>query len=175
VEVFRLAGGDQITALAKGEVDAFWTVEHSASRLLAEAGGEILFREEEFWPEGRYATALLVVRKKFLEEHPEWVRRWLATHLETLEEMGRDPDKARRLLNEELKRETGKPLPEAYLESAYRQIVFTADPMKETVLEAAERAFQIGFLGRGPIVLGLLYDLSLLAQTGGSAEDGKFR
>ena len=47
VEVFHIAGGDQITAFLKGQVDAAWTVEPWLTRLSAEASGRILFEEGE--------------------------------------------------------------------------------------------------------------------------------
>lgn len=164
VEIFRLGGGDQIRALAKGDVQGVWTVEPWVSRLVGEAEGRILFEEKDLWPQGRYATALLVVRQEFLEAHPDWVERWLKTHLEVIQWMQEHPKEAKEILNGELERETGHGLTPAYLNECFERITFTEDPMEEAVRVSAVRAFEIGFLGRKPISLDSLFDLSLLEK-----------
>lgn len=162
IDVFRIASGDQITVMAKGEIDGIWTVEPWVSRLVEEAKGKILFEEKELWKGGRYAAALLVVRKKFLEENGGIVQKWVKTHEELVEWMNQHPEEAKRILNEELKKETGHALPENYLEQSLNRITFTVDPMIDSVKESAERAYEIGYLGREKIDLAPLYDLSFL-------------
>lgn len=164
VEVFNLAGGDQLTAMAKGEVDAIWTVEPWVSRLVSEAGAQVLFDEKELWLDAKYATAVLVVSKKFLEEHPEWVTEWVRGHVETIDWMHQNPEEAKKIFNEELKQETGKPLPELYLNQSFARLEFTVDPMTSEVLRSAGHAQEIGFLGRSKIDLDELYDLSFLKK-----------
>lgn len=162
VEIFRVASGDQITVMSKREVDAIWTVEPWVSRLIAEAGGKVLFDESKLWPDGRHATALLVVRKKFLEAHPDWVQKWVRVHRQVVDWIRAHPEEAKQVLNEELKRETGHELPRPYLDRCFQQIHFRVDPMEHSVKEAAEWAYAIGFLGRKKMDLGALYDLSFL-------------
>lgn len=165
VEIFNIGGGDQLIALAKGDVQAIWTVEPWVSRLVAEAGGKILFDEKELWPDGRYATAVLAVRKKFRDEHPDVVQKWVDTYLELLEWMRKKPEEAKRLFNEELKRETGKALPDAYLKQSFERIEFLSDPMESSLRENAKRAFEVGLLGKkGPDVTGLI-DRTFLDHT----------
>lgn len=162
VEVFNIAGGDQLTAMLKGEIDGIWTVEPWVSRLESESNGKVLFDEKELWPNGRYATALLVIRKKFMDEHPNLVEQWVRAHVEIVDWINQNLAEAKRLVNEELKLETGKAIPEVYLDRSFERIVFTSDPMESSVLESAKHAEQIGFLGRKAINLNGLYELSFL-------------
>ena len=173
MEIFHIAGGDQITAFVKGQIDALWTVEPWVSRLVAEAKGKILFEENELWPEGKYATTLLVVRKKFKEEHPELIEEWVRGHVEIIRWLTDHLTEAKQIFNEELARETGKPLPPAYLDGSFRRIAFTQDPMESQVLEAAERAFQIGYLGRVKVDLSNLFDLSFLNSIEAESKKGE--
>lgn len=164
VEIFNLNGGEQITVLSKGDVDAVWTVEPLVSRLEAEAGGKILFDEKELWPNGQYATAVLVVRKKFLDEHPELVQEWVNTHVEIIRWMKKNPEEAKKIFNAELKRETGAALLPQYLDSSFKRIEFTYSPLEDELKEAARQAFAVGFLGRVEPNLNGIYDLKFVNQ-----------
>lgn len=164
IDLFRIAGGDQITVMSKGEVDGIWAVEPWVSRLVAEAHGKILFEEAELWPDGRYATALLIVRKQFLDVHPDWVRKWVQAHRQMVEWINTHSEEAKELLNGELERETGHRLPDIYLDRCFQRVIFTIDPMEGAVKQAAERAFEIGFLGKNWVSLASLYDLSFVKE-----------
>lgn len=165
VEILNVSGGDQLTAFVKGQIDAVWTVEPWVSRLVAEANGKILFDEGELWPNGTYATTVLVVRKKFMDEHPELVQKWVTAHIEITNWLTNNFTKAKQIFNEELQRETGRPLPPSYLDHSFGRISFTYDPMKPQILESAKRAFAVGYLGRQEPDLKDLYELSFLNDT----------
>lgn len=164
VDIFsNIVSGDQLTVLAQSQVDAIWTVEPWVSRLQSEVGAEVLFEESSLWPDGKYATSLIVVRKNFLEERPDIVATWVRTHSELIEWMAAHDAEAKQIFNEELKRETGKALPAAYLDSCFKRIFFTVDPMKDSVEISADRAFQIGFLKQKPDLKDL-FDLRFLEK-----------
>jgi len=162
VELFHVGGGDQLIAMARGEVDAAWTVEPFVSRLVSEAGGRILLDEGQLWPGGQYATALLVVRRKFVQTHPAWVEQWVRGHVTIIDWMNEHLEEAKRLVNEELRRETGASLSTAYLDQCFNRITFTYEPMEFSVLQSAKRAETLGLLGREKVTLDQLYDLSFL-------------
>ncbi|MBI4368025.1 MAG: ABC transporter substrate-binding protein [Candidatus Omnitrophica bacterium] len=164
VDIFNINAGDQMIAFAKEQIDAIWTVEPWVSRLVAETDAKILFEESELWPNGDYATTLLVVRKKFMDGHPEVVQQWVKAHTALMNWIEEHLTEAKRLFNEELKHETGKALPPVYLDQSFGRIIFTADPMEPQVLEAAKRASEIGYLGRNKIDLNHLYELSFWEQ-----------
>ena len=164
VEIFNISGGDQITAFQRKEIDGIWTIEPWVSRLVSEADGHILFEESELWPEGKYATTLFVVRKKFMDKNPELVQRWIGSYVSFLDWFNQNYTQAKKIFNEELKIETGKELPSAYLEKAFGRIQFSYEPMKEQVLESAKRAAKIGYLGKNHVDLAELYELSFLEK-----------
>lgn len=169
VEVFHISGGDQITAFLKGQVDAIWTVEPWLTRLVTEASGKVLFEEGELWPEAKYATTVLVGRRKFMEEHPGLVEKWVGAHVEIIEWINSNYTQAKKLFNKEFEREGGKLLPPVYLDRFFARIQFTTDPMEFSVRESAQRAFEIGYLGGNQPDLKKLYELSFLAK----AESGQ--
>ena len=70
--------------------------------------------------------------------------------------------KAKKLLNEQIQRETNKPLPANVLEEAFSRLQVTYDPLHSALTTAAQQAFEDGFLGRQMPDLSNLYDLTLL-------------
>lgn len=162
VEIFNLSGGEQLGAFLAKQVGAVWAVEPWVSRLVDEAGGQILFHERELWPEGRYATTVLVTRKKFSDKHRDLVQDWINSYLDLISWINQNPEDAKEALNLELKRETGKDLPQSYLDRCFQTIQFTSDPMESSVLVNAERAYVVGFLGKKKPDLSGLFDLSFL-------------
>lgn len=159
VQVIPMANADQYTLMQKGEIDAAWTVEPWVTMLTSGAGGRIYLEESSLWPEGRYATTLVVVRRRFLEEHPEIVRSFVRAHERVTARILADPETAQRKIGEELQELTHKPMPEAILRSALARIVFTTDPMEASVRVQAEAAHRAGFLKQQPDISGLFQDL----------------
>ena len=78
---------------------------------------------------------------------------------------------AKKLLNQQIAKETGKALPDAVLDEAFGRLQATYDPLRGSLMNAAKSAFDAGFLGRQMPDLSSLYDLSLLNQV--LAEKGK--
>lgn len=156
---------DQIPLFIKRGIDAVWTVEPWVSRLVLEANGKIYFEESKLWPEtsGRYVTTHLVSSSEFLQKHTGILKKWIAAHVELTEWVKAHSKEAKELLNQELKAETSRSLPQNVLDHAWERIELTHDPVAVSFLKSAEQAHQIGFLREKPD-LTRLYDLRLLNQ-----------
>jgi len=171
VQVIPLANPDQLTLFMKKELDAAWAPEPWATRLIREGNGRLFLDERELWPNGQFVTAHLIVRTQFLKEHPDLVKDWIRAHVEVTEWIGAHLPEAKKLLNMQIQKETGKPLAEALLNDAFGRMTVTYDPLRSSLMTAAKSAFDAGFLGRQMPDLSSLYDLSLLNQV--LAEKGK--
>lgn len=164
VRLMPMANSEILTLFRQGQLDAAWVPEPWASRLILEAGAVIGIDERELWPDGRFATTVVVVSARFLERHPEVVRQLLAAHQDLTDQINADPEAAIGLVQAELARLQGKPLPDAILRDAWQRIEFVTDPMTESVLEQGRRAYALGYLGVRPPDLSALYDLTLLKE-----------
>jgi len=71
---------------------------------------------------------------------------------------------AKKLLNEQIQRETAKALPSAIVDEAFTRIEITDDPVRSSLVTSAQSAYESGFLGRQMPDLSGLYDLTLLNQ-----------
>jgi NitT/TauT family transport system substrate-binding protein len=171
VQVIPLANPDQLTLFVKKELDAAWAPEPWATRLIREGNGHLMVDERTLWPNGQFVCANLIVSTKFLKEHPDVVKNWLRAHVELTDWInGHTPD-AKKILNGQIQKETGKALPDAVLDEAFGRLSVTYDPLRTSLLTSAKSAFDAGFLGRKSPDLSNLYDLSLLNQV--LAEKGK--
>ena len=158
-----LSNPDQLTLFRKRDIHGAWTVEPWVSRLEIEGGGELFLDERKLWPDGRYVTTHLVVSRDFLADHREVIRDLLAGLVEVTQAINADKAAAARLLNAELKRETGKALPEEVVTRALERIEFTWDPISASLRKCCEAAHQVGFLRRLPDLTGI-YALGTLNE-----------
>ena len=171
VQVIPLANPDQLTLFLKKELDAAWAPEPWATRLIQEGNGRLFLDERTLWPDGNFVLTHLIVRTQFLKEHPDLVKNWIRAHVELTEWINSHVPEAKKLLNQQIAKDTGKALPDSVLDEAFGRMTATYDPLRSSLMTAAKSAFDAGFLGRQMPDLSSLYDLSLLNQV--LAEKGK--
>jgi NitT/TauT family transport system substrate-binding protein len=163
-QVIPVANPDIFTLFQKKELDAAWVPEPWAARLVHDAHGRVFLDERELWPHGRFVTAHLIARTTFLQAHPDIVRRWLDAHVELTRRFTSDAAAAKRAVNAEIEHLTGKAFSAAVLDDAWSRMTVTWDPMRESLRQSADAAFQLGFLGENPPKLDGIYDLRLLNE-----------
>jgi sulfonate transport system substrate-binding protein len=164
VQVIPIANPDQLTLFLKGEIDAAWAPEPWAARLVHEAGGRIFLDERDLWPNRQFVAAEVIVRTDFLKQHPDLVKTWVRTHVELTNWINKNPVEAKRILNEEIKRETNKSLPSEVLDDSFSRIEVTYDPLRQSLLHDAQQAYDLGFLGKEKPDLSGLFDLAILNE-----------
>jgi len=162
VAVVPMQPADILTVFQRGQIDGAWTAEPWCTRLMQEAGATVWFDERTRWPEGRFATTHVIVATPFLERHPDIVRAFLRAHVEATQFVVDHPADAQRVVNAEIKRITTAALPARVLETAFRHVDFTWDPLADTVAVMADHAHQLGFLGDAAPDLQQLYALDPL-------------
>ncbi|OLD14690.1 MAG: sulfate ABC transporter substrate-binding protein [Acidobacteriales bacterium 13_1_40CM_3_55_5] len=171
VQVIPLANPDQLTLFLKKELDAAWTPEPWATRLIREGNGRLFLDERDLWPQGQFVTAHLIVSTKFLREHPDLVKTWIRAHVELTDWINDHLPQAKNILNQQIQRETSKALSASVLDEAFGRLQVTYDPVRNALLTSARSAYDAGFLGRQMPDLSGMYDLTLLNQV--LAEKGK--
>ena len=164
VMVMPMANPDQLTLFQKKELDAAWAPEPWATRLIKEGNGRLFLDERDLWPRGQFVTAHIIVSTKFLREHPDVVKNFIRAHVELTDWINGHLPEAKKMLNAQVQKETGKALSPALLDEAFGRLQVTYDPLRSSLLNSAHSAFEAGFLGKTMPDLSNLYDLSLLNQ-----------
>ncbi|MDX6199189.1 MAG: sulfonate transport system substrate-binding protein [Actinomycetota bacterium] len=152
-----------------GKIDGGWVPEPWASRLVLEGGGKVLVDEKSLWPEGKFVTTHLIVRTEFLQKYPGTVRALLRGEIEANKQIAADPDNAKTVVNEQLKKLTGKALKPATIDRAFANITITEDPIASSLKQSAENAFATGLVKKAD--LKGIYDLRLLDELLGRTVD----
>ncbi len=164
VQVIPIANPDQLTLFLKKEIDGAWTVEPWVSRLIKEGHGRLYLNERSIWPNGEFVTAHIIVSQKFMREHRDLVKKWVACHVDLTGWINQNLPEAKGILNEELKRITGKALPADVLDEAFARLKVTYDPIQNSLFTSARWAFEQGFLGKEFPDLSGIYDLTVLNE-----------
>jgi NitT/TauT family transport system substrate-binding protein len=171
VQVVPLVNPDQLTLFLKKELDAAWAPEPWATRLIREGNGRLFLDEREMWPHGQFVTTDLIVSTKFLREHVDLVKNWIRAHVELTDWINAHQPEAKKLLNQQIQKETSKALAAAILDEAFARLQITYDPVRSSLLTSAPWAFDAGFPGRQMPDLTNMYDLSMLNEV--LAEKGR--
>ena len=164
VQVLPMANPDQLTLFAKKELDAAWAPEPWATRLIREGNGRLFLDERDLWPNRQFIVTNLIVSTKFLREHPDLVKNWVRAHVELTDWINGHLTDAKKTINQQIEKETGKALPAAIMDDAFTRLEVTYDPLRNSLVTAAHSAFDAGFLGRALPDLSGLYDLNSLNQ-----------
>jgi NitT/TauT family transport system substrate-binding protein len=161
VTISPTPNADTLQLLQAGELDGAWLPEPWASRLVLEAGAEVLLDEADLWPDGRFVTTHLIVRTEFLEEYPGTVEALLRGHVEAVEWVGASPEEASTVVNDGIDALTGQPLGDDVLARSWENLEVTVDPVASSLAESAADAFVAGTADEEVDLAGI-YDLSAL-------------
>lgn len=164
VQVLPTANPDQLTLFLNKQLDAAWAPEPWATRLIREGNGRIFLDERDLWPHGQFVITNLVVSTKFLHEHPDLVKKWIRAHVELTDWINGHLTEAKKAINQQIQKETGKALNPSVLDDAFGRMSITYDPLRDTLLTSARSAYQLGFLGKQEPDLSHIYDLTLLNE-----------
>lgn len=164
IQVMPIENPDQLTLFLKKEIDAAWTVEPWVTRLMREGNGKLYMDETSIWPDHKFVTANIIVSTKFLNEHRDLIRKFIAAHVELTQWINANPAESKQIINSEIKRITSKALPLTVLDQSFPRITVTFDPIKKSLMTYAQWAFEQGFLGKTFPDLSGIYDLSILNE-----------
>ncbi len=165
VVVLNLDSSDIYTLFAKGDIDAAWVPEPTATILVQQLDGKRLFKEEELWPENKFASVLLIAREEYVNQNPDLINKWLEAHQQTVNWINSNPEQTRILFLQFMKKETGKSLPDGLIDEALSNLEITSDPIISSIHTFAKRADSLGYLGRhGYDLDGIFLDINSNSQ-----------
>ena len=154
--------GVTLNAFKAGQIAGAWVPEPWASRLLQEGGGKVLVDERTLWPNGAFATTLLIVRTQFLQQHPDLVTALLHGQIDANAFVNAQPQQAQQIVNNAIAQITGQRLADGVLAASWKNMTFTNDPIAASLQTSAGEAASLGLVRLGNLDLKQLYDLAPL-------------
>jgi NitT/TauT family transport system substrate-binding protein len=156
VNVLQVENPDIMTGFVNKELEAALVPEPWGSRLVKQAGGKILLDWKQVWREGNYTTAVLIVHKQFLQEHPDLVEKWIQAHVEITNRIAQEPEQNKALLNEQLKVLTKRNLTKDIMDSSFARLTTTYDPAVGSIKEFVSLQVDNRYLKETPNLDGLV-------------------
>jgi len=161
VQVTNLENAQTLDAFKQGKVDAAWLPEPWSSRLVLDAGAKVLLDEAGLWPGRRFPTTVLIVRTRFLQEHPQTVRALLEGLVAATDFANAHKAAAKEAVNAQLAALTGKQLEPEVIDRAFADITLSVDPVAATFPQLAKDAVTAGIAKQAADVAGIA-DLAAL-------------
>lgn len=162
VHIVPQENSQTLQTFATGDIDGAWVPEPFASRMVLESKGKILQDERELWPDKQFVITHLIVRQEWAKAHPDLVKKLLEAHVEATRFINDDPAAAAQTANAAIEKLTQKPLKPEVLQSAFKNITFTNDPISASLTASADHAVKVGLLK--PVDLNGIYALKPLNE-----------
>jgi NitT/TauT family transport system substrate-binding protein len=168
VSIKPQSNAEGLAAYGSGSIDGAWVPEPWVSEYV-KAGAKVLVDEATLWPGGKFVTTNIIVRTEFLQQHPDIVKAFLEGHVAALDAIAKDPTAAKAAVNASLQSLTGSSIDAAVLDSAWKTLTFTADPLPATLVESSKHAVDVGLLDQSQLdaaggLPGTLYDVTLVNE-----------
>ncbi len=167
VTISPMANADQISLFAQDQLDGSWVPEPWASRLVGEAGGEVLVDERDLWPDGAFSTTVIIASTEFLQDHPAAVEAWLEGQVTVTDWIKAHSVEAQATVNTEIEKLTGSALDATVLASAWDRLDPSYEPNQGSINTFRANAISLGFIEPGDLDFNLLYDFTLLNKITG--------
>lgn len=161
VKVIPQENSVTIETFGSGAIDGAWVPEPNVSRLVG-LGGKVLIDERDLWPDKKFVITNLIVSKKFLDAHPDVVKKLLEGHVAATDFVVNKPDEAQQAVSDHIGKLSGKPLDLKLIKTAWPAIEFINDPIASSLKTGVDHAVEVGLLQK-PSLDGL-YDLKLLNE-----------
>lgn len=150
-----------LSLLRTGRIAGAWVPEPWASRLVIDGGGHVLVDERTLWPQGRFATTVLVVRGDYLAAHPQTVRELIAGQIAANAWITANPAQAEQVVEGQVAKLSGVRLEPAVLARAWSEQSVTNDPIAASLRTELQHAVAVG-LSKSSTSISGIYDLSAL-------------
>lgn len=160
VHIVPQENAQTLDSFKSGAIDGAWVPEPWATRLVQEGDGKVLVDEASLWPGGKFVTTQLIVAEKFLTAHPDAVNRLLSGLIEANDFVNANASQAQTIVNDGIKKITGKQLKDGVITTAWKNLTFTVDPISASLQTSADHAVAVGVLKK-PDLTGI-YDLAPL-------------
>ncbi len=150
VEIVAVANADAQGMLKRGQIDAVLLPEPWGSIMEANCDAKIILDYDEIFESGAYPSTVIIVNRKYYEEHMDLVQEFLKVNRETTEYIGTHKEEAIELINTQLEKLTGKRIETDIINRSFARMNFTDQVISEAINQFAKTAKEQGFIRHMP-------------------------
>ena len=150
VDIVEVENADVQTMFDNGSISAAIVPEPWGSILEDKCGAKVVLDYDEIMAGGNYPTAVVVVRKDFMEANPEIVKAFLQAHLDATEYINAQSGEAIDIICRQIEEATGKTYEASVIDSAFSRLNITADISGDALDEFAKVGVSQGFVATEP-------------------------
>ncbi len=147
-----------IGMLQQKQIDGALVSEPWASMMEEEGVGSVVVEFDELPWNGQVPATVIVTRKDFLDENPEFVKAFLEAHKKTLFFIQEEEEKTIKILQREIQRITDQELSESVIRKSLERVTFTTELNRSVVKEFAELLIELGFVESDRSIQGIFAD-----------------
>lgn len=149
VNITAVANADVANMMDRGDIDAALVPEPWGATL-EEQGAELVLDYDEIYMQGQYDVAVVVVRKEFMEEHPDYVEAFLKAHEAATVKIVEEQEASLKIMNAELQSATGKSLSNSIIKKAFERIMVDTALNKASIMGFADISEDEDFIDEEP-------------------------
>jgi len=146
VEVVAVENADVMNMMEQENIDAALVPEPWGSILESQCDARIVLDFDEIFLEGNYPTAVVVVRKEFLEQYPELVQEFLQEHEDAANYVNENEEELYNIVNRQIEQETSKSYDAWILKSAFDRIRVQAEINEEAIEAFGKICYEQAFI-----------------------------
>ncbi len=151
VIVDALAPANVMEEMRRGSIAAAWMTEPWATRVISEGIAVRMHDERDLWPEHRFPTALLVARRPFYDARRAEAEAVVRAVREEIARVQTDNAAVKALTFGEIKRLTGKGLPQKVVDAAWQRVDYLTDSLPTELTQMARDAEELGYMPRADV------------------------
>jgi NitT/TauT family transport system substrate-binding protein len=158
VQIIGIPPGDQAVLLQSGQVAAVAAPAPWPAQVAAIAGARPLLDEKQILNHGVYPSGAIYTTKRFADEHPEFIKRFLGAHKTITDELNHDRTQGdARVFAAWSKVAQKKPSPPV-ARAAFATIQYSIAPDGKDLQQQADIAFETGGLKQKADLAGFIYE-----------------
>ena len=137
VNVVQSSNADIANLMDRGDIDAALVPEPWGSILELNQNGCVVLDYDQVDPNGIPSTAVIIVRKDFMDKHPDAVRTFIEAHIEATIYINNNLDTAMDVINAQIMNITQKPIEDNVLENAFSRLQITYEIPVSSIMDFA--------------------------------------
>jgi len=150
VNVVQSSNADVANLMDRRNIDAALVPEPWGSILELNRGGRVVLDYDEVDPNGIPSTAIVIVRKDFLDAHPDAVARFMEAHKEATAYINDNMEIAMDIINAQIAEITQRPIDQDVLESAFRRLQISYEIHVSSIMDFAKIGVDENFIAKLP-------------------------